>query len=927
MTMSGPPFGLGHVFAVIILAAVGPALVWADSADVQHPVLDPGATEGQRASLESQLAPLLEMSDEELAALVPERNGFRFCDCPNCEMGTQQGQLVWAGLEAPDKVKCKFCGMVFPNEQYPEDKTITALNPRGETVTYHYYENEDGTHFFSGRARYDAKHWLGRRAYELARLAYISKDPAHERKAIVLLDAFAQKYPGWCVMYDLTRGDSKPLDSHPEKPHPYWGGIWSRWHYGDVPTDLVRAYDLVYYSDEWQKLSAEKGLDVRERLEDEVLRASVEFLKGYEEHLSNMSPTLYRGFIIAGRVLAEPDYVHDALDRFSQLLRTQFLFDGMWKEGTISYHRQTIGGLRAIMDLAKGHSDPEGYTWPQDGTHFEDLDLAAEFPFVRKVMAADSALVFPNRRVVPVHDAWARSSYTPQLPPQTTLLPAMEHCCLHRGEGDNQMQARLHFSPGYGHKHADDLSLIVWAKGRELLSDLGYTHTAYRRWATSTPAHNAVVVDEANQQTGRDRCDLLLFDSGAGPVQTVEATGAACYPDITRVYRRQVLLVDVSPTQAYVVDIFRVAGGSQHDWFLHGSADYDQTATVNLDLEPMEGTLLGPDAEFRLPGSESDGGEAGGRNLAYAFIRDLAEAQADDQWRITFRPGTVAGGAVAPRTDKAGAGAAPATNGKEGPAAQIRSTVLGQQGTTVVLGRAPSIRRAKEDDAKLEDFLMPIVVARRSGDDLASTFVAVHEPFTDEPFISEVRALTPLEGAAPTVALEVLREGERDLIICCTEETAGEMVTIPADPPVEFTGRTGFVRLRGEEVLTAYMLDGTRLHCGEFTMVTEPAPEGAIAGVVREEDRFGFQVAERLPGGKALAGRTVLVTHPDGSTHGYVASGVEVIEGGSLILLDDDPGFSIREDGKTEFIYYPQGEQEGSNTYRVLTVTSLQRQL
>ncbi len=872
-----------------------------DSADVQHPVFDPGVNEGQQASLEAQLAPLLEMSDQELAALVPERNGFRFCDCPNCEMGTQQGQLVWAGLEAPDKVKCKFCGMVFPNEQYPEDKTITALNPRGETVTYHYYENEDGRHFFSGRARYDRKHWLARRAYELAKLAYISKDPAHERKAIALLDAFGKKYPGWCVMYDLTRGDSKPLDSYPEKPHPYWGGIWSRWHYGDVPTDLIRAYDLVYYSDEWEKLSAEKGLDVRKRLEDEVFRASVEFLKGYEEHLSNMSPTLYRGFIIAGRVLAEPDYVHDALDRFSQLLRTQFLFDGMWKEGTISYHRQTIGGLRAIMSLAKGYSDPEGYTWPQDGSQFKDLDLEEQFPFVGKVMAADSALVFPNKRIVAVHDAWGLSSYTPELPPQTTLLSAMEHCCLHRGEGDNQMQARLHFAPGYGHKHADDLSLIVWAKGRELLSDLGYTHTAYRRWATSTPAHNTVVVDEANQQTSGERCNLLLFDSGAGPVQAVEVTGTACYPDITTTYRRQIMLVDVSPTQAYVVDVFRVAGGSQHDWFLHGSADYDQTATVSLDLKPVEGTLLGPDAAFRLPTSEVDGGDAGDRNLAYAFIRDLTQAKTDDRWSITFRF-------------------------DEASPVQVRSTVLGQEGTTVVLGRAPSIRRAKEDDARLEDFLMPIVVARRSGEGLASTFVAVHEPFSEQPFISEARALTPLDGAAPAVGVEVMREGERDIIICCTEEAAGETVTVPAQPPIEFTGRTGFVRLRGDEVTTAYMLDATHLRCGDFELTAEPAPGGSIVGVVREKNRFAFRVAEKLPGGKALAGRTVLVTHPDGSTHGYVASGVEAIAGGSLILLDDDPGFAIREDGKTEFLYYPQGEQEGSNTYRVLTVTSLQRQ-
>jgi hypothetical protein len=315
------------------------------------------------------------------------------------------------------------------------------------------------------------------------------------------------------------------------------------------------------------------------------------------------------------------------------------------------------------------------------------------------------------------------------------------------------------------------------------------------------------------------------------------------------------MLVDVSPTQAYVVDVFRVAGGSQHDWFLHGSADDDQTATTSLDLMPVAGTLLGPDAEFRLPTSEGDAGDAGDRNLAYAFIHDLAQAQTDDRWSITFRPGTVAGGALA-------------TNANEASDAQIRTTVLGQQGTTVVLGRAPSIRRAKEDDSKLADFLMPLVVARRSGEDLASTFVAMHEPFGDEPFITQVRALTPLEGASPTVALEIIRQAERDIIICCTQEAATEAVVIPGDPAIEFSGRAAFLRMRADELITAYMLDGTLLRCGDFTMTTDPAPEGAIEGVVREGNRFAFRVAEKLPPGKALAGRTVLVTHPDGSTHG-----------------------------------------------------------
>ncbi|MGD8239651.1 MAG: hypothetical protein PVH68_13915, partial [Armatimonadota bacterium] len=313
-----------------------------------------------------------------------------------------------------------------------------------------------------------------------------------------------------------------------------------------------------------------------------------------------------------------------------------------------------------------------------------------------------------------------------------------------------------------------------------------------------------------------------------------------------------------------------------------------------LDLAPVPGTLLGPGAQFRLPTSEKDGGDAGRRNIAYAFIRHLAQAQTDGQWTATSRFDA------------------------ESPV-HLRTTVLGQPGTTVVLGRCPSIRRAEEDDARLDDFLMPVLVARRSGEDLASTFVAVHEPFTDEPFIKAVRLLAPLEGATGTVAIGMARDGERDVIVCSTEDGAKQAVSLPGAPGIECAGRTGFLRLRGGDVTRAYLLDGTRLRCGDFSLEAPAAPAGVIGAVVREDGRFGFRVREKLPAGDALAGRTVLVTHPDGSRHGYRIRGVE---DRSVLVLDDDPGFTIRGDGKTEFLYFPQGELEGANTYRILTATT-----
>ena len=882
-----------RLFGTLLLLMPGQFLV---AAELQHPVFEVEVTANDRELLEQSLAPILQMSDEKLASLVPERNGLSFCGCPNCDAGAQDRQMEWLSWRNPDSVRCKYCRMVFPNDLYPEHETRTAVNPRGEKVTHRYFRDDSGVYFFSARARYERKVALSGKALQLAKLAYLTKNSLHERKAVVLLNAFGERYPGWCVMSDHRTLDQGPLDSYPIKPREYYGGIWRRWFYNDIPSELLLAYDLVHDSTYWQELSAIKGLDVRKRLEDEVFRAAVDFVRCYDETSSNKSPGIFEGLIIAGRVLGEPDYVHDAVGRFRRLMRSQFFFDGMWREGSPSYHRMALQGLQRAMKRADGYSDPDGYRW-KDGEHFERLDLVKEFPFLKKVMMAKSALVFPNGRLVAVHDAWASEQHELIEPPRTRLLPAMEHCCLHHGDQSNQLQARLQFASGNSHAHQDLLSLILWAGQRELLSDIGYTHTAYRRaWARSTPAHNTVVVNEAEQQTNGDRCDVTLFDTAEGLLHTVEAEGPAAYPNITSEYRRNLVLVEVSPEQAYVVDIFRVAGGRQHDWFLHGSADYDQAVTTSLEMRPVEGTLLGPGASFRMPLRERDPGDAGGRNIAYAFIRDLAQRETSADWSATFR------------------------FENESPI-QLRTTVLGQPGTTVVRARCPSIRRANEDESKLDDFTMPVIVARRRGQDLPSTFVAIHEPFRKHPFITRVRNLSGDHGPAAPVVLQVEREGQRDILILANEKDSDEVMTIPGDPSIEFAGRMGFVRLRGKEVLDAYLLDGTRLRCGEAELMAQPAPAGHVAGVMRENQGFGFHVNEKLPEGGKLAGRTVLVTLPDGARHAYPITRVESAASGSLMVLPEDPGFDLRPNGAVDFLYFPQREMRGPTQYRILTQT------
>jgi hypothetical protein len=879
----------------------------------RSPVFDPKVSPADRPRLEREVRIILDAAPEDLPAFVPERNGLIFCGCPHCDAGTQDGQMTWRGMTDPGKVECKFCQTVYPNERYPENQTRTVLSPRGQPVEYRYFQDkEGGRYFFSAAADYHRKVWVSRATLSLAKLAQLTQDPAHVRRTVILLDAFAEKYPGWCVMSDRAFTGEGPLDSYPAKPRPYYGGIWSRWFYYCVPVDLLLAYDLVRDSGEWQRLAAEKGVDVRARLESDVFRPAVDFVRGYEEYMSNRSPYLYHGLVVAGRVVGEPEWVHDALGRFDRFVRSQFFFDGMWREGSASYHRATLYDLIRVMEAATGYSDPPDYRHSNAGKRFKDFDPATEFPIIRKAVHATNALTFPNGRLVPVHDTWAiETRGTPDSaagptrvarrpgtdiegeikPPETTLLNAMEHCVLHRGAGETQMQARLHFTTGNGHKHQDLLSLILWANGRELLSDIGYTHTAYRTWSRATAAHNTVVVNETEQTTRGDRCELTLFGVAPGLVQTVAATGPNAYPGITSDYQRQLLQVDVSPQQAYVIDIFQVTGGDRHDWFLHGSADDDQSVTTSVALAPMAGTLLGDGASFRLPTHERDDGDAGTRNVAYAFFRNLASGSTAETWDATFRFK-----AVSP--------------------VQLRTTVLGQPGTTIVTGESPSIRRALENDAKLDSFVRPVVLARRTGRNLSSTFIAVHEPFRDHPFVRSVRRLDTADPARP-IALEVVLDGRRDILVLSRGGTEEVVVNTSGLPSIRFKGRTGFLRLEGNRPVAACLFDGAYLNCGDLKLTSPALPAGRVAGVVRSNPRFAFRVGEKVPA--SAAGGIVIVTLPDQTTHGYRIRAVESDPHGSLVVLDDDPGFALRDDGKIDFLYFPQRKMSGECRYRIVT--------
>ena len=115
--------------------------------------------------------------------------------------------------------------------------------------------------------------------------------------------------------------NGKPRGSKPSEPEasnkqtttPYgwtqsrWG--WRRWE-GETPLDLLQAYDLIYDSPAFGKLSAERGIDVRKQIEDQLFRNAAAYLIEFPfwYHIHNNAGMQVAEIVRTGMVLNEPSY-------------------------------------------------------------------------------------------------------------------------------------------------------------------------------------------------------------------------------------------------------------------------------------------------------------------------------------------------------------------------------------------------------------------------------------------------------------------------------------------------------------------------------------------------------------------------------------------------------------------------------------------
>ena len=834
------------------------------------------------ASLKSASRFWMNCPDEKLPYWIPDLTPFRVVDCPKCGAGWR---FAWTHLSS-DAIRCRSCGLVWPNADYPEKDSGVFLDPLGQEqqIPYHkgtpskvYGSAKSPVFRLSGRLRYCRIGKLGQLG-NLGKVYALTGDVAYAKKVRSVLLRFAQVYPHY-LPHDWRRiyQNYGNLQS----------GKLSGWKLHDAGTfiQLAHAYDLTYNSGVY---SPEDKVAIEEGCFREFARLmTATSPKGC---CINDGPTAMAAGALAGLMLADHASITWAIERPDGLLgflEKYFYRDGHWYESSPSYEGMTLSRLYVTPEALRGYSDPPSYMAPD---RYDDLNLF-EHPLMKRILVAGVSETMPDGRLPPMNDSTLGARYPrarteqqffwyptdenlrlmawgfggkaaasggqyalfrrdpdldlarvePAVPSRRSIVrPGAGWGVLRTGATSRDAALVLDYGRhGSGHGHPDRLNIIYYDFGREMVTDLGYLGAGHPHhpWIRSTAAHNVVIID--GQPQARSAGELEGFVD-LGHVKAIVAS-ATPYGDTTSIYRRWCLLVDHGLGRRYLFDAFQVEGGGKHLFTFHGDGS---------QFTPPQGTA-----------QEVDASELGNPKTGFQWLRAVRRVETDTVVQCEWRSDA-------------------------SPHLKTRLTALPDGKTTVYHATASGLRNRSTPFAQVD---MTKVFLERSGP--SNTFVSIVDAYPIEPAVTSIRELA-VEGEVRTwcKAVEV-RQGQRvDVIVVNGDGAAASTVRIQGDAALEFRGHMAFVSTHRGRPVQAWMAEGQALRWQGFEILAESGWHGKIVEI--DADSGTVIVGCSLPGGERTLAEYLLAP---GQTDGaYRIARVSPHPQGSQVVLAGNPIINLK---------------------------------
>jgi hypothetical protein len=609
---------------------------------------------------------------------------------------------------------------------------------------------------FDAAWRWFVNHHLAEGAIRLAVSWRLSGNPACLRRVGQILSDYAGHYPGY---RQIVRDTPNPgVATYTTLDEAVW------------VLPLTWAFDLVrdgLDAAQQEQIAGQLLVPVAEHLVDHHFRAIHNFACWHNAAIGTVGVVCYRPDLLGFAVHGEYGY--------ERQLREGVLADGLWFEGSFSYHFYTLAALLALVKATR---------------HEPGYDLH-DRPALRAMLLAPIQAAYPDWSLPAPNDCWYFSSLladcchgVPPAPafyevgyawygdprfahllqqaytetPRETLdallfgatelpttpataqgsvhLAASGYAILRTPPADANGQQRYlllkHGPHGGGHGHPDKLNLILYDHGQRFSADLGtpgYGLDLFESWYRQTVSHNTVTLDGRSQPPA---CGQIHRFDGDGPVQVADAS--ITWPDnesdnesddvsddasiepAADCYRGVTMRRIILARPDYFLDIFLVDAGQSRriDWVYHNMG----RATMTLEGQPV---LL--DDKF------ADGGEG------YQHLDQIVRATAQDDFSVTWQ--MAAGG--------------------------LRLWVAGTGDAQVLLGQSPG---------NPPDERRSTLIQRRTAQ--TTVFLSLFHPYADAPQVTHVEWIGR--------HLEV--EGWAGCIVQCAGHREQWLIRRPGDWPI-----------------------------------------------------------------------------------------------------------------------------------------------
>jgi len=770
----------------------------------------------------------------------------------------------------PNQITSTPSGIVFPNGTYTSfTQAVTVFS--GNTVLAPYYLKAGSSSSKSLVFALIDYHKLSQLRSDFNKLApaYINsgsspttRNDAYARRiAIALLD-WARWYPDYYLTGKnsasfINTSPSYILASDLQRASDH-NGLAHEWQ-----DDELLAFDAIYDSVALTNLSSELGFDVRNYIKTNLFCNEGDFI---ENHVpvdvaiqSNLSGP-YTVLAEVARVLNRPDYIIWMDQYLDATVRQKIRRDGVLEEGlgySIGYINENLNGAKGTRDyfLTRAADTPTLQAISNRvGSYVSTLTYG---------QSQWNAASLPTGQLPTFGDTPFNNYFSSHTAGNSALLPAYGHVAMGAGSGSQAVQVNQNFPGDNNHMRSDVTAFVLWAFNNEMLGNIRYYNgTPGRQFDEQILAHNAITIDRVNMTPYPDadtygNGDLTLYEPGNNGLAMTEIDGQRAYSSKASRYQRLLLLNSADLSRPYLVDIFRVTGGTNHDYTLHGAIRWDQTGQCSFPL------VTNPAPYPMLEGETWVEPTSSGSSFPYyGFWRNVSSNQAPGNFQITYRD----------------------TNRVSG--RDVRLWMTDDGTAKVYLGMTPNPGRDNTVPANFYVYWRPSTIIRKripSGT-LQDLFVSVVEPMNaGNGTVQSVERL-PLTGSnLESVALKItFTDGRVDTYLVNLRNlqvngaTAGSATVSTADGQYSLTGRVGVHMDRASGDSRVWTINATDF---QFPGRRLSTPGTYYSGLISGETRKltggtydAFTTSTALPTGTGMRNKFLSLTH--GTLSGSGTTGV-----------------------------------------------------